>query len=71
MSWGAIYCDMNKSGAWGARANIQYSIPNKPDCLLINTAKEYIDRVEAAGGVIEAKQCLDDDLYESGFPFKP
>lgn len=63
MSWGAIYCKT----WWGDRANIQYSIPQKPDCLLDETTKEYIDRVGLDGGTIEAKKCLDDALYKYGF----
>lgn len=71
MNFGAVYCPMNKNNAWGDRANIQYSIPNKPECLLLSTSQEYIDRVTVAGGTVEATQCLDDNLYKYGFPFNP
>ena len=69
--WGSIYCSMEKNEVWGDRSNIQHSIPVKPDCLLLSDTQEYIERVELAGGTIEAKQCLDDALYGYGFPFKP
>lgn len=65
--WGSIYCD-----TWfGDRANIQHSIPQKPDCLLLETSQELIDRVEADGGITEAKACLDNMLYYYGFDYKP
>jgi len=60
--WGAIYCQT----WWGDRANIQFSIPIKPGCLLLEETQDYIDRVTADGGTVEAIQCLDDGLYKLG-----
>ena len=62
MAFGEIYCVT----WWGDRANIQYSLPVKPFCLLTEATKEYIDRVTVSGGTVEAVQCLDDSLYGIG-----
>jgi len=63
-TWGAIYCRTH----WGDRKNIQYSLPYKPDCFLLEDTQEYTDRVTTDGGVIEAKRCLDDKLFQLGAP---
>ena len=62
--WGSIYCKT----WWGDRSNIQYSLPVKPFCLLNQSTQDFINRVEADGGIVEegAIQCLDNAMLGDG-----
>lgn len=63
MSFGAIYCQT----WWGDYKNIQYSIPNKSDCLLPPPVQDFISRVDADGGTVEAKECVANEVLKLGY----
>jgi len=61
MSFGAIYCNT----WWGDWKNIKNSIPfeQRPDCIkYISPVPDFIIRVEADGGTVEAAQCVSDEI---------
>ena len=63
MSFGAIYCKT----WWGDYKNIQHSIPHKPDCLYPPPVQDFINRVEADGGTVEAKDCVTNIILGMGY----
>ena len=63
MSFGAIYCQT----WWGDYKNVQYSISDKPDCMLPSAEQNFITRTEADGATVEGKECLANSLLDLGY----